>query len=675
MLFFFFLFLMTKKLRSAAYLLGRKIAKIVYEGGLEACAYKPHSAPPNDDVAKLRVRGVDSLFSIYFQTAPLVYPYQHPTIEPHPNMSSHDYIDQDARYAQQLQAEEDARGAADGRPATDYPQHGSGAPPQAGQQGAYQIGAGAPVNQQYLGADQTLGGQQRRPSSAGGSQGYGYAPPPQQGQHSSAGGPQGYTPPPQQIPASGMSGQEPQAYYPPPSSQGQHMSSGGPPGQGSQDYYPPPPTQHTPASGQPSQEYYPPPPTLQTTASGPSAQGSQAYYPPPPQQSHAPAGVGLSGQSLNTGFQPPLPPRRQSAQSINFGDDDPSSPIHYTRDPHKLVAYLVPFPKPVIKGVEPTSIPDRFLIYTPPPPPLSAPAEGEKEDKFHKVQRKWQNEVRAAKTSDAKTASWKGVKSKATKGINWAIGKTTTSNLDFVNRIPGAKLDAHEKHTEDGVNEGDTTHKTVGLEEMVLIYPSSYAAPPDQVKAEFINTMMRTKSKAQRDSIIATGLLPVSGAIDLLATVVWPFGGLLEVDGVWAYSSIRGAKTARSVTKRLTSSTQSGNTQAQSEEQEMAGDMLRLTFTQSPRLEVLNRYLMAKCRDYDHRHFPSVEVAPTESEVLTAIGWAPSQTGGESKNWEDEQWETEEVKEDMRNTLGKASKEWDKWCKAFAKDPEKALKK
>ena len=360
---------------------------------------------------------------------------------------------------------------------------------------------------------------------------------------------------------------------------------------------------------------------------------------------------------------------------MNFGDDDPSSPIHYTRDPHKLVAYLVPFPKPVIKGVAPTSIPDRFLIYTPPPPPLSAPAEGEKEDKFHKVQRKWQNEVRAAKTSDAKTASWKGVKSKATKGISWAIGKTTSSNLDFVNRIPGAKLDSHDKHTEDGVNEGDTTHKTVGLEEMVLIYPSSYAAPPDQVKAEFINTMMRTKSKAQRDSIIATGLLPVSGAIDLLATVVWPFGGLLEVDGVWAYSSIRGAKTARSVTKRLTSSTQSGTTHAQSEEQEMAGDKLRLTFTQSSRLEVLDRYLMARCRDYDHRHFPSTEVAPTESEVLAAIGWAPSQTGGAGKNWEDEQWETEEVKEDMRNTLGKASKEWDKWCKVFAKDPEKALKK
>lgn len=585
-------------------------------------------------------------------------------------MASHDYIDQDARYAQQLQAEENARGAADGRPATDYPQHGNGVPPQAGQQGGYQIGAGVPVNQQYMGTDQTPGVQQGQHTSTAGSQDDPDTP---LLQHPTEGWTQYYPPPPQQKQDSGVSGPDSKEHYPPPPSQGQQLPYSGAPGQG------PPPSHEMPASvmsGQQSQEFYPPPSQgQQMQGSSVPGQPSQPYYPPPPQQSHAPAGVGLSGQSLDTGFHPPLPPRRPSSQNVNYGDDDPSSPIHYTRDPHKLIAYLVPFPKPVIKGVEPSSVPDRFLIYTPPPPPLSAPAEGEKEEKFHKLQRKWQSEVRAAKTSDAKTASWKGVKSKATKGISWAIGKTTSSNLDFVNRIPGAKSDSADKHTEDGVNEGDTTHKTVGLEEMILIYPSSYAAPPDQVKAEFINTMMRTKSKAQRDSIIATGLLPVSGAIDVLATVVWPFGGLLEIDGVWAYSSIRGAKTARSVTKRLTSSTQSGTTHGQSEEQEMAGDKLRLTFTQSPRLEVLNHYLMARCRDHDHRHFPSVEIAPTESEVLAAIGWAPSQTGGTEKNWEDEQWETEEVKADMRNTLDKASKEWDKWCRAFAQNPEKALKK
>ena len=254
------------------------------------------------------------------------------------------------------------------------------------------------------------------------------------------------------------------------------------------------------------------------------------------------------------------------------------------------------------------------------------------------------------------------------------MSKTTSSNLDFVNRIPGQKTETKDQHADDGLHEGDTTHKTVGLEEMVLIYPSSYAASPDQVKAEFVNSMMRTKSKAQKDAVIATGLLPVSAAIDILATVIWPFGGLLEVDGVWAYSSIRGAKTARSVTKRLNSSTQSGSA-AQSEEQEMQGEKLHMTFAQSPRLEVLYRYLLSKCKDYDHKHFPSTDVPPTETDVLSAIGWSPAQTGNVNKNWEDEEWETQEVKDDLKSTLGKAAKEWDKWCQAFAKDPEKALKK
>ncbi|KAL2043646.1 hypothetical protein N7G274_003953 [Stereocaulon virgatum] len=495
---------------------------------------------------------------------------------------------------------------------------GQGAPPS-----GYQIGVGAPANQQYL-------QQQHTPQEASAS----YAPPPAPG----------YTQEASDIPP------QTQQQYPPP------------PAQAAQQY-PPPPAQHAPENvGLTSQDQqcYPPPPAQQPQ-DAPLAGHDHHQYDPTPRNTMMTTASGTY----------PVPAERHSA---NFGDDDPANPIHYTRDPHKLVAYLVPFPKPSIRGVDSSSIPDRFLIYTPPPPPLSAPKEGEKEDKLHKVQRKWQEEVRAARTSDAKVTSWKGVKSRATKGISYVMSKTTTSNLDFVNRIPGAKADP-DKHADDGVAEGDTTKKTVGLEEMVLVYPSSYTASPDQVKAEFINTMMRTKSKAQRDSVIATGLLPVSGAIDLLATVVWPFGGLLEIDGVWAYSSIRGAKTARSVTKRLASSSYSGNIEDQTEEQELAGDQLRLSFTQSPRLEILQRYLVTKCREYDHKHFPSTEVALSEGEVLAAIGWSPSQTGNAQKNWEDEQWETEEVKADLRSTLGKAAKEWDKWCNALAKNPEKALKK
>lgn len=143
-------------------------------------------------------------------------------------------------------------------------------------------------------------------------------------------------------------------------------------------------------------------------------------------------------------YPPPLPPRRPSSiayeeeqRRIPFDTTDKYGPPPtrrrsndgadvigqaYIRDPHKLVAYLVPLPKPnyhkgMLHATDGAEVPTRFLIYTPPPPPLQAPAEGEKEEKIHKLQRKWQEEVRAAKQSDAKVASWKGLKGRATKGI------------------------------------------------------------------------------------------------------------------------------------------------------------------------------------------------------------------------------------------------------------------
>ena len=516
-----------------------------------------------------------------------------------------------------------------------------------GQHQAYQPGVGAPVNQQYL--HQQDGG--AIPSIT-------YQAPPSDIQpskvlpvvqnelpHSSQ-----YSPPPPGGPSVNAPAQP---YFPPPPQAGSQI-----PALQEQPYFPPPPAANDVVTPQTNPQFPPPPPS-QGAAGCPSSTAVSGAQQPPP------------GNLSSDNYMPPLPPRRHSA---HLDEDDLSNPVHYTRDPHKLVAYMIPFPKPLVKGVQTAGVPDRFLIYTPPPPPLIAPAEGVKEDKLHKVQRKWQEEVRIAKTSDAKTASWKGVKSKATKGISYVMSKTTSSNLDFVNRIPSGRPTSPgpDKHHDDGKHEADETHKTVGLEEMVLVYPSSFQANPEQMRIEFVNSMMRTRSKAQKDAVIATGLLPVSAAIDILATFIWPFGGLLEADGVWAYSSIRGAKTARSVTKRLTST---GAAHHETEEQEMQGEKLRLNFVQSPRLEVLYCYLAAKCVERDPSAFPRLGSRPTETEVLNAIGWAPSQDGSVTKNWEDEQWETEEVKEDMKMTLGKAAKEWDRWCQAFAKNPEKALKK
>ncbi|KAF2834276.1 hypothetical protein M501DRAFT_984509 [Patellaria atrata CBS 101060] len=346
----------------------------------------------------------------------------------------------------------------------------------------------------------------------------------------------------------------------------------------------------------------------------------------------------------------------------------------YTRDPHRLVAYLIPFPKPYIHMPAGVSVPERFLIYTPPPPPLTLPSEGEREERFHKLQRKWQEEVRAAKISNSKTASWKGVKDKATIGISKAIDATKNSNIEFLTRLP----EHHRNHSRsrspnpkvdtyvnDGVQEDDMTHKTVGLQEIVLVHPASMQGTEAQIRLEFINSMLRTKSKAQRDGIIATGLIPVAAAIDLLATVVWPFGGLLEIDSVWAYTSFRGAKTARSVTRRLTSSSESGDHEK---------DTLKLTFTPSRRLGVLESYLADICHKRDGKLFLSAGVPPTDGQVLDAIGWKAMRSG-ETRNWENEQWEWMEVKEDLRSVMGKGAREWGRWCREFEKDPSKAIKK
>lgn len=389
----------------------------------------------------------------------------------------------------------------------------------------------------------------------------------------------------------------------------------------------------------------------------PTSASSQYYEQAPP----LPPRTTSTSNALLEQPSYPAPPRRTS--SVRSSNEDISSAVHYTRDPHKLVAYLIPFPKPNLHGMPPDAIPTRYLIYTPPPPPLKAPKEGEKEAKVHKLQRKWQEEVRSAKTSTAKTASWQGVKGKATKAIDTAMGWTKSSNLEFINRID---VDGDKGSKVEGNVEAGETHRTVGLEEMILVYNASLNTSPDQLKVEFVESMMRSKSKAQRDSIIATGLLPVSAAIDIMLTLIWPFGGLLEIDAVWATASIRGAKISRNVTKRLHSTSTSGKHDE---------DTLRLSFQPSSRLEVLDSYLKARCHEKDAKLFPSFGIAPSETECLQAVGWAPSQTGGETRNWEDDHWETAEVKDDLKNVVTKAANEWTKWCKAYEKNPEKAVKK
>jgi hypothetical protein len=194
---------------------------------------------------------------------------------------------------------------------------------------------------------------------------------------------------------------------------------------------------------------------------------------------------------------------------------------------------------------------------------------------------------------------------------------------------------------------------------MVLIYPPSLGLTEDELKAEFVNSLLRTKTKAQRDTIIATGLLPVTLAIDwALVFVGWVFGGALEVDAVWLASSFRGAKTARSVTKRLTSSDAD----------------LKLTFKPSHRADLLEAYLKQRCAEADPNRFEPVKMAPGSYDVLDSIGWEAAGKY-DAHNWEDERWERRQVEVDLATTMGKAAGAWKKWCDRYEKNPEKALRR
>ena len=379
-------------------------------------------------------------------------------------------------------------------------------------------------------------------------------------------------------------------------------------------------------------------------------------------------------------------------------EDDPNS---YIRDPHKLVCYLIPFPTPA--EADDDKHPTRFLVYTPPPPPMLKPGKGEKDSIKDKVQRRWQQEVREARTNNAKLLSYKGVKGRFVKGHDWAFGKITSADLEFVNRIPTAKVaknksgknsppprdtaddEGVEGEDEDALVvdevEEEETSRTIKLEEMVLVYPPSLGLTEDEIRTEFLGSLMRTKSKAQRDAWISSSLLPLSLCADAVLAHVGGPGGFTQVNGAWSALTIRGARNARSITKRLASSTKSGDL-ATSEDT----DQLHLKFRQSHRVDGMRDYLASLCAARNENLFATTpgnaeeeeKASPLEAEVLEAIGWKPSgQTTNEfeERNWEDEAWEQQHVEFDMRDIMKKAAKNWESWCKLHAKHPKRAAKK
>lgn len=308
----------------------------------------------------------------------------------------------------------------------------------------------------------------------------------------------------------------------------------------------------------------------------------------------------------------------------------------------------------------------RYMIYTPPAPHLLKP-QG-KEGKRHKLKRLAQQEVKKAKTFEGKKLSFRGLHSKTLRGCDWAVAAIKNADITFLNRVPRKQVN-----------------------ELILIHPASVLQnhTPEDVHQEFTAQLARTKRKAATHSVISVALFPPAIAIDTLAVIFWPFGGLAEIDGVWAYASLSGYLTARSVTKRLDKTpitTPSASEQRQlrrelhgdgpedaeqeifadpprresrqvhfqeeldEEDEKLRGnnaeavkDKLKIRFVPDEAMATMANYFQEICHKRDPRAFPSSGVPPTKTDVLASIGWWPDRRGRARGVEHEGDWDDENV--------------------------------
>ncbi|KAF2708233.1 hypothetical protein K504DRAFT_468586 [Pleomassaria siparia CBS 279.74] len=372
--------------------------------------------------------------------------------------------------------------------------------------------------------------------------------------------------------------------------------------------------------------------------------------------------------------------------------------LKHTRESGKLTAYLVPLPKPRLRGIRPEEIPTRFMIYTPPLPPLSKPAAGEKESQVHKTQRSWQEDVRKATVSNASKATWKGMKAKTTILVGKGINLTRSANVEFLDRVSGGEIPSTTEGSESqdagddlnspavSVAQTDSASNSMGdcpslrhpspstsldkslrpkaLEDLTLIYPASLDISPESIRTEFIDSLLRTREKSRKNAIVASSLIPFAAGVD--ACLIATFGGLTQVSSAWAYTSIKGTITSKKVTQGLLVAVEEAEQgQTKAEEAEIRGctcgrhihdfgapgfvtkgkgkgkkkepQGISLNMRCNTHVEVFKRYLDIKCLDENFGLFPQIEAAAgdvDEAAILSAIGWQPVRRSGQDLDME-----------------------------------------
>jgi hypothetical protein len=328
------------------------------------------------------------------------------------------------------------------------------------------------------------------------------------------------------------------------------------------------------------------------------------------------------------------------------------------------------------------------MIYTPPLPPLSKPAPGEKESQWHKTQRTWQEDVRKATVTNASKATWKGMKAKGTILIGKGVNLTRSVNVEFLDRVSGGTITSTtEAETIDLQNASDpnspasslrpTTStsdsisscprrsltstsldkdlKPKSLEDLTLIYPPSLDLTPESIREEFVSSLLRTRSQSRKDAIVASSLIPFAAGVDACLAGL-SLGGLTQVASVWTYTSIKGASTSKKVSQGLLVSAEEAMEKEENAAEEIRGctcghheqdfgpvesvkgkgrrkgpSGITLKVQQNTHLEILRRYLDLTCLSNRYELFPTIEEAAgdvDEGAILQAIGWQPTRRHG-----------------------------------------------
>lgn len=338
----------------------------------------------------------------------------------------------------------------------------------------------------------------------------------------------------------------------------------------------------------------------------------------------------------------PTPVRPQHKQ-VSFAAAPQEAPqmsgalpdLQYSRDATRVMAYMIPLPQPLKNGVV-QDVPPRYMLYMPPAPDLLKPTDKTtKERKRDKAVRRWQQEVRKAKTYNGRVVSLGGIQSVSIRGAVWVLSIIKPSDVTFLSRVPRKSV------------------KT-----LVLIHPEGpRTQSTDDMFHNVKSELSRTKSRTKRDFWIGTALLPFTFTIDLIIPV---FGGLSEVNMVWMAVNASAWMTANKVVNKLRPAQggfpasqeqdgammlrgshavdgSTGSGQARGDDgyktnekggaqytEEDKDKTIQMVFQPSPAMDLMRRYVEEACHKRNPDAFPSPGgYVPGEAEVLASMGWSP----------------------------------------------------